>query len=245
MRDLLGSFREKNVARLIDVRPGPALVFRVSVLMAALGSAGAAAAGEPAARPGDEPSGDRPPPLHVEYAQYGVAFAVESVISPGATCPNPDTAPIKPKPCILGSGGGLTIRGGYRYPGPWYIGGAYEFTKMDSSNLYRLGIFQQLRAEMRFQPDVGYRASPYVQWGLGGVAYGNEWGIETGGGQLFAGVGIEIEVSRLAVVGIGIVYRPTLLASWKDTAGQERPLGVAQFLGVDLILEVRTVLGRR
>lgn len=187
----------------------------------------------------------RPPPLHVEYAQYGVAFAVESVISPGATCPDPNTAPVKPKPCILGSGGGLTIRGGYRYPGPWYIGGAYEFTRMDSSNLYRLGIFQQIRAEMRYQPDVGYRASPYVQWGLGGVLYGNEWGVETGGGQLFAGLGVEVEVSRLAVVGLGLVYRPTLLASWKDTAGQERPLGVAQFLGLDFILEVRTVLGRR
>jgi hypothetical protein len=219
-----------------------AIVLRVSVVATALAPVGAAAADPPAARPAADPAVDRPkpPPLHVEYAQYGVAFAVESVISPGATCPESSNAP-----CILGSGGGLTIRGGYRYPGPWYIGGAYAFTKMDSSNLYRLGIFQQLRAEMRFQPDVGYRASPYVQWGFGAVLYGNEWGAETGGGQLFAGLGVEVEVSRLAVVGLGLVYRPTLLASWKDTAGQERPLGVAQFLGIDLILEVRTVLGRR
>ena len=68
----------------------------------------------------------------------------------------------RPKPCILGSGGGLAIRAGYRNPGPWYIGGAYEFTKMDSSNLYRLGIFQQLRFEMRYLLDTGYRASPYL-----------------------------------------------------------------------------------
>jgi hypothetical protein len=219
-----------------------AIVLRVSVVATALAPVGAAAADPPSALPAADPAVDRPkpPPLHVEYAQYGVAFAVESVISPGATCPESSNAP-----CILGSGGGLTIRGGYRYPGPWYIGGAYAFTKMDSSNLYRLGIFQQLRAEMRFQPDVGYRASPYVQWGFGAVLYGNEWGAETGGGQLFAGLGVEVEVSRLAVVGLGLVYRPTLLASWKDTAGQERPLGVAQFLGIDLILEVRTVLGRR
>lgn len=246
---------------MIDVRAAPALVLRASVIAASVAAAGTAGADEPAARAtsrdrpgaGADPTAGaeasvekpRPPPLHVEYAQYGVAFAVESVISAGATCPDPMTAPVKPKPCILGSGGGLTIRGGYRYPGPWYIGGAYEFTKMDSSNLYRLGIFQQLRAEMRYQPDVGYRASPYFQWGFGAVLYGNEWGAETGGGQLFAGLGVEIEVSRLAVVGIGLVYRPTLLASWKDTAGQERPLGVAQFLGVDLILEVRSVLGRR
>jgi hypothetical protein len=186
----------------------------------------------------------RPPPLHVEYAQYGVGFATETVISPGATCPLASET-IKPKPCILGSGGGLAIRGGYRNPGPLYIAGAYEFTKMDSSNLYRLGIFQQIRVEMRYLPDIGYRASPYLQWGVGAVAYGNEWGVETGGAQLFAGLGVEIEVSRLAVVGFGFVYRPTLLAAWTDTAGQERPLGVAQFLGLDLNLEVRSVLGRR
>jgi opacity protein-like surface antigen len=194
----------------------------------------------------DRPANEapKPPPLHVEYAQYGVAFAVESALSPGATCP-PDTPTVKAKPCILGSGGGLAMRAGYRNPGSFYVGGAYEFTKMDSQNLYRLGIFQQLRAEARYIFDLGYRASPYLQAGIGAVAYGNEWGIETGGGQLFAGLGVEAEVSRLAVLGLGVVYRPTLIAAWKDTAGQERPLGVAQFFGIDLILEVRTVLGRR
>ena len=231
---------------MIVVRAVSGLVLRVSIAAAVLAVAGAARADDSSQVTGDSQADKpRPPPLHVEYAQYGIGFAVESVISAGATCPDPNTAPIKPKPCILGSGGGLTIRGGYRYPGPWYIGGAYTFTKMDSSNLHRLGIFQQIRAEMRYLLDLGNRASPYLQWGLGGVLYGNEWGAETGGGQLFLGLGVEVEVSRLAVVGIGLVYRPTMLASWKDSAGQERPLGVAQFLGVDLILEVRTVLGRR
>lgn len=186
----------------------------------------------------------KPPPLHVEYAQYGVGFTVENALSTGATCPTP-TATVKPKPCILGSGGGLAIRAGYRNPGPWYIGGAYEFSKLDSSNLYRLGIFQQIRAEARYFLDLGYRASPYIQLGVGAVLYGNEWGVETGGAQVFAGVGVEAEVSRLAVLGLGFVYRPMLIAAWKDTAGQERPLGVAQFVGIDLILEARSVLGRQ
>lgn len=203
---------------------------------AALAQAEAPVEGAPSERP-------PPPPLHVEYAQYGIGFAIETALSPGATCPAADTVP-RPKPCILGSGGGLAIRGGYRNPGPWYVGGAYEFTKMDSSNLLRLGIFQQLRFEMRYLLDTGYRASPYLAWGAGAVFYGNEWGVETGGGLVYAGLGIEVEVSRLAVFGLGFVYRPTLVAAWKDTAGQERPLGVAQFLGIDLILEVRTVLGR-
>lgn len=225
-------------------RPTLSVVLTASAAALAwqLGSGSAYAQAD--ATPGPSPLGPKPPPLHVEYAQYGVGFTVETVMSPGATCPV-ETATVKPKPCILGSGGGLALRGGYRNPGPWYVGGAYEFTKMDSSNLFRLGIFQQLRFEMRYLLDFGYRASPYVTWGAGAVLYGNEWLVETGGGQLFAGIGVEVEVSRLAVVGIGFVYRPTLVAAWKDTAGQERPLGVAQFLGLDLILEVRTVLGRR
>ncbi|WP_438028359.1 hypothetical protein [Sorangium sp. So ce233] len=183
----------------------------------------------------------RPPPLHVEYAQYGVALAAEISLDAGAACPR--SGPLYS--CILGSGGGLAIRSGYRSPGPWYFGGAYQFTKMDSSNLYRLGIFQQLRAEMRYLPDIGYRAAPYFSAGIGGVIYGNEWGAETGGALIFGGVGVELEVSRRAVLGVSCVYRPVLLAGWKDTANYERATAIAQFVGFELLLEVRTELGRR
>jgi hypothetical protein len=148
-------------------------------------------------------------------------------------------------PCILGSGGGVTVRGGYRSPGPWYIGGAYAFAKMDSSNLLRLPILQQLWAEMRYLPDTGYRVAPFATWGLGGVAYGNEWGVETGGAMLFAGGGLQFEVSRVAVLGLGFVYKPALIVGWTDTAGYVRPTGVAQFLGFDVQLEVRSETGRR
>ncbi len=181
----------------------------------------------------------RPPPLHVEYFQYGVAIVAETNLEPGAVC---DT---EGAPCILGGAGGLAIRGGYRSAGPWYIGGAYQFAKMDSSNLYRLGIFQQLRVEMRYMPDIGFRAAPYVSWGLGALAYGNEWGVETGGGLAFAGVGGEFELSRDALIGFGIVYRPMLIAGWTDTAGAVRATGVAHFLGGEFQFELRSEIGRR
>jgi hypothetical protein len=188
----------------------------------------------------------RPPPLHVEYAQYGVAIHAIANLSSGATCGANVMAPGSAHPpCILGSGGGLLIRGGYRSPGPWYFGGAYSFAKMDSSNLYRLGIFQQLSAEMRYLPDTGYRATPYATWGLGGVWYGNEWGVETGGAMIFAGGGLEFQVSRIAVVGLGLVYKPTLIAGWTDTAGITRPMGLAHFFNFEVQLEVRSELGRR
>lgn len=202
---------------------------------------------KPVAAPGrtGAPDPTRPPPLHVDYAQYGVALAATVIINAGAICGSDVQSPVRGGTCILGSGGGLVIRAGYRSPGPWYLGGSYEFTKMDSSNLYRLGIFQQLRAEMRYLPDTGYRAAPYVSAGIGGVAYGNEWGVETGGGMLFFGGGLGFEVSRLAVLGLGFSYRPTLIAGWQDTARIERPTGLAQFFGVELQLEVRSELGRR
>jgi hypothetical protein len=181
----------------------------------------------------------------VEYAQYGVAILALVNFGSGAMC----GANVKPlstsAPCILGSGGGLIIRAGYRSPGPWYIGGGYSFAKMDSSNLFRLGILQQLWAEMRFLPDTGYRVAPFADWGLGGVVYGNEWGVETGGTMLFAGGGLQFEVSRKAVIGLGIAYKPSLIVGWTDTAGYQRPTGVAHFLGLDFQLEVRTETGRR
>jgi hypothetical protein len=182
----------------------------------------------------------RPPPLHVEYAQYGAAITSRFNMSSGAVC----GSNVKP-PCILGGGGGLVLRGGYRSPGPWYFGGAYEFTKMDSGNLYRLGIFQELRAEMRYLPDTGARAAPYLLGGIGAAAYGNEWRVETGGASVMVGGGVEFEVSRLAHIGLSIFYRPVLLAGWTDTAKIVRPTGLAQFVGIEIQLEVRTELGRR
>ncbi|HEY4121860.1 MAG TPA: hypothetical protein VGM56_28535 [Byssovorax sp.] len=188
------------------------------------------------------PAEARPPPLHVDYAQYGVALTINADMSNGALC----GSHVTPQgPCIIGSGGGLALRGGYRSPGPWYIGGAYEFTKMDSANLYRLGIFQQARFEMRYMADIGYRAAPFVTWGAGGLLYGNEWGAETGGALAFGGGGVELEVSRTAVMGLTGVYRPALIAGWTDTAGLKRPTGLAQFIGIELRVEIRTELKRR
>lgn len=218
----------------------------VTTLTSALAAATPAAQGAGVGADTPEPvdARPRPPPLHVEYAQYGVALAAEINLDAGAACPPSDQSGTI-VPCILGSGGGLVLRGGYRSPGPWYVGGAYEFVKMDSGNLYRLGIFQQIRAEMRYLPDTGNRASPYATWGLGAIAYGSEWGVETVGALSFGGIGMEVEVSRAAVVGLGIVYRPTVIAGWTDTAGHVRDTALAQFLGIELVLEVRSELGRR
>src|SRR6186713_3089411 len=131
------------------------------------------AASEPAAGP---------PPRSLEYFQYGAALVGESLGSAGDVCP-PDAN----TPCILGSGGGLAIRVGYRTRGAWFFGGAYEFSRHDSSNLLRLAILQQLRGEARYYLDHGTRLTPYGALAAGGVLYGSEWGAETGGLVLSVG----------------------------------------------------------
>ena len=55
-----------------------------------------------------------PPPTSVEYVQYGVSLHTLTLLDSGDVCPvNAKT------PCIVGSGGGLGLRVGYRTRGPF------------------------------------------------------------------------------------------------------------------------------
>jgi hypothetical protein len=185
-----------------------------------------------------------PPPSSFDYLQYGVALAAETVASAGDVCPEGATAP-----CILGSGGGLALRVGYRSRSPWYVGGAYEFSRHDPANLLRLAILQQVRAEFRYYVDPETRSSPYLAGGLGMALYGNEWGTDTGGLTTFLGAGLEFELSRTTVVGGAIAYRPILFRGWTDSAGQRRAdkylgFGLAHIVALELVLEVREPLAR-
>jgi len=178
------------------------------------------------------------------YLQYGVGLTTESVVSPGWICPkHADT------PCILGSGVGLALRAGYRTREAWYVGGAYEFSRQDSSNLLRLAILQQLRGEARYYLRDDARLAPYIGLGAGGVLYGNEWGFETGGLTAFIGGGVEFEVSRTSVVGAALVYRPVAFRRFRDRAGQYRAdeffgFGAAHIISLELVFEVRDPLAR-
>ena len=186
----------------------------------------------------------RPPPNNVEYFQYGVAVAFEKVASGGDVCPSTSTTP-----CILGSGGGLAIRMGYRSRGPWFLGGAYEFTRMDSGNLLRLGILQQLRGEARYYLDVGNRLTPYGTLGFGAAFYGNEWKVSSGGPTLAAGLGLEFQITQSTVIGLALGYRGFLFHNWTDSTGQVRAdeylgFGFAHTIGLEFILELRSPLAR-
>lgn len=187
---------------------------------------------------------DRAPRTTEHYLQYGVAFSAETVPYPAAICPSNATAP-----CILKSGVGLAVRIGYRARGPFYLGGAYEFSRQESSNLLRLAILQQLRGEARYYLREDTRFTPYLAAGAGGVLYGNEWGFDTGGVVAFLGAGFEFQVSGSTVVGAALGYRPVVFRRWTDSAGQLRAddlfgFGVAHLIAGELTFEVRNPLAR-
>lgn len=186
----------------------------------------------------------RPPPNSLEYLVTGVALSAEAVASPADLCPDDEETP-----CILERGLGLGIRAGYRTRGAWYAGGAYEFSRHESSNLLRLAIMQQLRAEVRYYMDLGTRATPYLGFGVGAVIYGNEWGADTGGVAGMLGPGIEFAVTQDLSVGAALYYRPMVLRAYEDTTEQRRAdntfgFGTTHLVGLELIVELRDPLPR-
>src|SRR5512146_1690741 len=112
------------------------------------------------ARPAYAQTPALPPPTSVEYLQYGVSLHTLTRVNSGSVCPEGASAP-----CILGSGGGLGLRVGYRSRGPFYLGASFQLSRLNSSNLLRLGILQRLLAEGRYYFDRGNRLTPYL---LGG-----------------------------------------------------------------------------
>ena len=174
-----------------------------------------------------------PPPTNIVYLQYGVAFTAEVVTAAGPICDNVNV------PCILGPGGGVAIRAGWRGTGAVYLGGAYELSKQDPQKLLRLAILQQARGEGRYYFVSGRDTEPYLAGGAGVAGYGNEWGVDTWGPAVCVGAGVEAQITRRTVVGLAFNYRFLYFQKFRDTSGADRAAGVAQLFGLDLVLEQR------
>lgn len=195
---------------------------------------------EPGAPSADLPmSGDRaagvPPPPRMTYLQYGVAFTAE--FAAGSTfCEDPQLN------CILGSGGGIAGRVGWRGAGDWYFGGAYELSKQDPTKLYRLAILQQLRFEARRYWFHGQATQPILVLAGGLAGYGNEWAVSTFGPEAFVGGGIESQLQNGPILGITVGYRPLYLVRFSDSSGNTHGPGIANMFGIEVSLEARDPL---
>jgi hypothetical protein len=185
-----------------------------------------------------------PPPTSVEYAQYGVALHTQTLLDGGAVCPDGATTP-----CIVGSGGGLALLIGYRSRGPLYLGAGFQLSRLNSSNLLRLAILQQLTADGRYYLDRGERLTPYFQLSLGGALYGNEFGASTAGVSSGIAAAVEYQLTATTVLALKPTYQVVALRRWIDATGQLRadgPLGFgpSHWLAVQLVIEARDPLSR-
>jgi hypothetical protein len=205
-------------------------------LLTTTGASGVARAADPAPGASSEQVA-LPPPSVRAYLQYGVALAAEAVASAGPICSNVSN-------CILGSGGGIAIRAGWRPTDHWYMGGAYEASKQDPNQLYRLGILQQVRFEVRRYFPTGKETTPFVQLGAGAHGYGNEWGIDTWGPNGTIGVGLEVELGgpALPVLALSLAYRPMYFQAWVDSSTLSHNAGVAHFVALEVSLEAKDTL---
>jgi hypothetical protein len=177
-----------------------------------------------------------PPPARRPSLQYGVAITVEDVVSPGPICANAAGT------CILGSGGGIAIRVGWRSPEDFYIGGVYELSKQDPDKLYLLGTLQQARLEIRRYFPTGRATEPFVMGAVGLAGYGNEWSVDTWGPSATLGAGVEVELPGGPLLDASLVYRPIYLRSFGDSSSLVHGAGVAQFLVLEVALEAQDAL---
>ncbi|HEX8794906.1 MAG TPA: hypothetical protein VF765_28365 [Polyangiaceae bacterium] len=173
------------------------------------------------------------PPSQERYLQYGVGLAAEGVVSAGPACNGAGS-----QNCILGSGGGLTVRVGWRPANVFYVGGVYEMSKQDPNQLYRLGILQQARVEGRRFFPTGKEVSPFVLLGAGVAGYGDTFGIDTWGGTGTLGGGLEVELGG-PVLELSLAYRAMYLQAWVDSSNTSHDAGIAHFLGLEVSIEAK------
>jgi len=196
-----------------------------------------------AALPSSDFTGAVPPPPRITYLQYGVAFTAELATGLSAFCDDPQLD------CILGSGGGIAGRVGWRNAGNWYLGGAYELTKQDPTKLMRLALLQQLRFEARrydifdfIYPTRGYATQPVLVVSGGLAGYGNEFSITTWGGTAYAGLGVESQVQNGPIIAVTIGWRSLFLQRFTDTIGHDHGPGLANLIAIEVSLEARDAL---
>lgn len=216
-----------------------AIACLVGLFVAPAARAQTARNGAAAALEEDRPSPVAPLPPKLTYLQYGVAVVAEFAADTTPFCIDPDPS----SNCVLGSGGGVAMRAGWRSAGHWYFGGAYELTKQDPSQLYRLAILQQLRGEARYYLENKLDVTPFAAVGLGVAGYGNEWSIATWGPAGLVGGGAEIQFESGPVLGVALGWRPLFLKSFEVSAGDgQRGPGFAHMVALEITLEVRDPL---
>jgi len=124
-------------------------------------------------------------------------------------------------------------------------GGAYEFSKQDPNNLYRLGILQQdsRRVPALLADRVPYEPRSVLIAAPGLAAYVTSGPRTPGLSPGAIGVGIELELSTVLHLGVAVAYRPLYLLAWVDSSTTRHDAGVAHIVGIELAIEAQDRIG--
>jgi hypothetical protein len=165
------------------------------------------------------------------FLQASAGLVGEFVVHAGGLCEGTSS-------CILGSGAGVVARAGWRNTSPFFLGAAYELTRHDADNLYRLATLQHIRGEVRYIMDSQMQTRPFLVAGVGILAYGNEWGVDSQGAALSLGIGMESELGPSTLASTCLSYRTAYFTPFQVATVGVLPGSVAHFLSLEFTLDV-------
>ncbi len=141
----------------------------------------------------------------------GVSTRVLSPIANDSLCP-PDTE------CVLGQGFGFGVSLERRWASGPSVGFRYDAWFVDAATVYELGVLQALQAYGRYAFVSGDALQPYFFVGIGGVLFGDSFGVSTVGliGEL--GPGIEIELSPTTSLTCSVPTSLIIMSEFQSAA---------------------------
>lgn len=170
----------------------------------------------------------QPPPSPGELEPTiaaGVSTRILSPIANDSLCPA-DTE------CLLGQGVGFGISLERQWASGPAIGFRYDAWFVDTATIYELGVLQALQAYTRYVFSGSDALQPYLFAGIGGVLFGDSFGVSTVGliGEL--GPGAELEISPTTSITCSVPLS-LLVASEFQTSADDI---VRAQSGVDVVI---------
>ncbi len=201
-------------------------------LFVVLGLVGLAStvAAQPAAPPHVEP----PPAPESRDAELDVTLRLGAVAPLERTdiCPGDSL-------CVLGAGGTFGVEIERRWPIGVGISVAYDAWFVDSGGVFELGIVQIIRAGVGYTFLPESMVHPWLRVGAGALVFGDTFLVETVGGALNAGAGVEVELTDSVMLDGGAAF--WLFTTSPFTTGRDRTLR-SEGLGLNLALQVHVGL---
>lgn len=109
--------------------------------------------------------------------------------------------------CIFNGGIGVGGELERRWPSGLALGGGYDMALIDSGSVYELGVLQTLRVAGRYIFSDGSLLHPFVGVAVGGLVFGETFGVDAFGVLLDLTVGVEIELTESFWLSASVPWR--------------------------------------